>query len=79
MKIAVYAIRASNGRIYIGQSQNAELRLNSHNNGGVSSTKEDCPWVLVKTEFFETREKARFFEWQLKRSKGKRDKWLKVK
>ena len=78
MNCAVYAIQGKNGRIYVGQTEDLERRLNAHNRGGVKSTKDDRPWTLVKVQTFETRELARFFEWQLKRSRGKRLKWLKA-
>ncbi len=76
MNFAVYAIRANNGRIYIGQTENIAHRLDAHNRGVVQSTKADRPWSWIKSENFETREQSRYFEWQLKRSRGKRLKWL---
>ena len=79
MSFAVYAIQAKNGRIYVGQSENVEHRLDAHNKGAVPSTKADRPWTMIKCETFGTREQARFFEWQLKRSRGKRLKWLECK
>lgn len=78
MSFVVYAIGAGNGRIYIGQTADIERRLEAHNRGTVQSTKPDRPWLLIKIKPFETREQARFFEWQLKRSRGKRLKWLGV-
>ena len=79
MSCAVYAIQGKNGRIYVGQTEDVERRLDAHNCGAVESTKDDRPWVLVKSQTFETRELARFFEWQLKRSRGRRLKWLKAR
>lgn len=79
MSFSVYAIQSDSGRIYVGQSQDVELRLQAHNRGLVASTKADRPWILFKAVGFDTREEARFFEWQLKRSRGKRLKWLKCK
>lgn len=79
MSFSVYAIQSDNGRVYVGQSQDVELRLQAHNKGLVASTKSDRPWTLFKTAAFDTREQARFFEWQLKRSRGKRLKWLESK
>jgi putative endonuclease len=79
MSFAVYAIQARSGRVYVGQSENVEQRVNAHNKGAVMSTSADRPWTLVKCETFETREKARFFEWQLKKSRGRRLKWLAAK
>jgi putative endonuclease len=76
MKFYVYAIKSISGRVYIGQTGNLEERLKKHNAGAVKSTKEDRPWAFIKTEEFLTREEARFFEWSIKRSKGKRIKWI---
>jgi len=79
MSFSVYAIQSDSGRIYVGQSQDVEQRLQAHNKGLVASTKADRPWTLFRAAEFDTREQARFFEWQLKRSRGKRLKWLKSK
>jgi len=76
MSFAVYAISGRNGRVYVGQSEDVEQRLKAHNKGLVHSTKADRPWLLIKSQDFDTREQARFFEWQLKRSRGKRLRWL---
>lgn len=72
MSFSVYAIQSSSGRIYLGQSENVRRRLCAHNKGAVASTRADRPWTLLKTQQFATREEARFFEWQIKRSRGKR-------
>jgi putative endonuclease len=76
MTFVVYAIQSTNGRIYIGQTENLQRRLEQHNKGQVKSTKKDRPWAVVKIEDFPTREKARFFEYQLKKSRGRRLTWL---
>ncbi|MCC5846403.1 MAG: GIY-YIG nuclease family protein [Verrucomicrobia bacterium] len=72
----VYAIQSESGRVYVGQTQNLEERLSYHNSGYVKSTSGDSNWRYVKTQSFETRELARYFEWQLKKSRGRRLKWL---
>jgi predicted GIY-YIG superfamily endonuclease len=51
-------------------------RLHLHNKNAVNSTAEAGPWSEFKVEEFPTREQARYFEWQLKKSRGKRQKWL---
>jgi predicted GIY-YIG superfamily endonuclease len=79
MSSYVYAIQSVSGRIYVGQSVNLNNRLRLHNQGAVPSTRNDRPWVLYKTQRFDTREQARYFEWQLKRSRGKRQEWLESK
>ena len=75
----VYAIQSASGRIYIGQTADVAKRLSLHNAGAVHSTKGDRLWVLFKIQEFDTREQARYFEWCLKRSRGKRKKWLETK
>jgi predicted GIY-YIG superfamily endonuclease len=79
MSFFVYAIQSVSGRIYVGQTADVNKRLSLHNAGVVNSTKDDRPWVLFKIQGFETREQARYFEWCLKRSRGKRQKWLETK
>jgi len=78
MMFCVYGIRSQKcGRIYIGQTCNLRERLKVHNNGLVRSTKKDLPWDLIAIERCETRGSARWLESQLKKSKGKRLRWLK--
>jgi putative endonuclease len=73
----VYAIHSNkNGRVYIGQSACLERRLAEHNAGRVSSTKKDLPWTLLRFQEFTTRNEARWFERQLKQSRGRRLRWL---
>jgi putative endonuclease len=78
MSFVVYAIRSDlTGRIYIGQTGRFETRLDSHNCGRVPSTRSDRPWRRFKLQDFPSRSAARWFEYSLKRSRGKREKWLK--
>ena len=73
----VYAIKSqSNFRMYIGQTQDVNKRLQLHNSGHVRSTAKDRPWELLAIEEFSTREEARWFERQLKKSRGKREAWI---
>jgi len=73
----VYAIKSDlTGRIYVGQTQDLLTRLVQHNAGKVASTRKDRPWVVVKTVTFNTRSEARWFEFQLKKSRGRRLAWL---
>jgi putative endonuclease len=72
-----YAIRSHlAGRIYIGQTENVAARIASHNNGQVRSTKKDRPWDLIAVEEFKTREAARWMEHELKKSHGRRTRWI---
>ena len=73
----VYAIENAVERIYVGQTGDWEARLKSHNNGLVRSTQKDGPWRLVAMEKCATQSEARWLEFQIKRSRGKRIKWVK--
>ncbi|WP_129718045.1 GIY-YIG nuclease family protein [Pedobacter sp. SYP-B3415] len=66
----LYAI--SYDRIYIGYTSNLESRLMSHNflaNKGYTSKFR--PWIVVYTEYFETKKEAIIREKQLKSAKGR--------
>jgi putative endonuclease len=73
----VYAIKSlTKARIYIGHTNDLEVRLKYHNFGYVKSTANDRPWRLAAIEKVENRQDARWIERALKKSKGKRLKWL---
>ena len=73
----VYAIKSHlAGRIYIGQTENVMARIAFHNDGQVKSTDKDRPWDLIAFEEFETREAARWRERELKKSHGRRTRWI---
>ena len=73
----VYAIKSHlAGHIYIGQTDNVTARIVSHNDGQVRSTKKNRPWDLIAVEEFETREGARWREHELKKSHGRRIRWI---
>jgi len=75
----VYAIQSTKtGRIYIGQTKDIENRLHLHNQGQVKSTSKEIPWRVIALETFHTREQARWCEKNLKKSRGKRTKWIDV-
>jgi putative endonuclease len=74
----VYAIQSGTSkRIYIGYTNNIDTRLNSHNSGYVKSTAKDKPWKIVAAEQVENKDEARWLEHSLKKSRGKRLKWIK--
>jgi len=76
----VYALQSkSNGRIYVGQAKDINERLKYHNGGYVKSTYDDRPWELVALEKVESVSQARWKERELKKSLGKRTKWLEQK
>ena len=76
-RYCVYAIQSEiTGRVYIGQTDLLQRRLEEHNNDWVKSTKYESPWKLFAIEYFQERSEARWAETRLKRSKGRRSKWL---
>ena len=73
----VYAIESLvNSRIYIGQTQNVDRRIAAHNSGVVKSTRQDRPWRVIKSDPCQTRDAARWLEYQIKSSRGRRLRWL---
>jgi len=58
-------------RIYIGQTNNLNLRLFEHNSGECKSTKHYIPWELVFYETYLTRGEAMKREKELKSHKGR--------
>ena len=73
----VYAIKSlENERIYIGHTNDPNTRLDYHNAGYVKSTAKHRPWVLVGLEEVATKSQAMWVEGALKRSRGRRMKWL---
>jgi putative endonuclease len=73
----VYAIQSlSTRRIYIGQTKDLDKRLRYHNLGYVKSTSRNRPWELMAFVRFRTSSEARWAERELKKSSGKRIKWI---
>ena len=73
----VYAIESLGvERIYIGYTKDLDERLKYHNSGYVKSTSQDRPWTLVAFEIAESKNEARWLEHSLKKSRGKRNKWI---
>ena len=73
----VYAIKnVPTGQIYIGQTKDIKRRLRYHNSGLVKSTRNRRPWVLLAFGEYESRNKARWIEKELKESRGKRLRWV---
>jgi putative endonuclease len=59
-------------RYYIGQTENLDNRLQSHNSGLVRSTKAYLPWELKYTEVYATRSEAMQREHEIKTKKSRR-------
>ncbi|MBM4340827.1 MAG: GIY-YIG nuclease family protein [Deltaproteobacteria bacterium] len=73
----VYAIESvAKKRVYIGHTNSIDNRLKYHNSGYVKSTSKDMPWRLVAVERIEGKDQARWIERSLKKSRGKRLKWM---
>jgi len=76
----VYAIESlSTKRIYVGQTKDLNKRLQYHNLGYVKSTSRNRPWELIAFEKVKSISEARWMERQLKKSRGKRIKWIEEK
>lgn len=67
----VYVLQNKEGRWYIGQTDNLEMRLSRHNNNQVKSTKNRGPWQIIYTESFDSRAKAMQREEYLKSGRGR--------
>ena len=64
--------------IYVGQTGNLSRRLNEHNDGRVKSPKNEAPLQILAGEIFKSRNDARWRENCLKKSRGRREKWIDV-
>jgi putative endonuclease len=72
MPFTVYVLKSlTTGKLYIGQTQDLETRVSSHNNGLSPYTKNRGPWALVYKEEFSTRSEAMVRERFLKTGKGR--------
>ncbi len=57
----VYALRSlSRNYIYVGLTDNLDRRVMQHNSGLNPTTKPYCPFELIWSESFPTRNEARF-------------------
>ena len=58
-------------RIYVGQTEDLEKRIERHNSGRVKSTKPYLPWEIIHSEEFETKVESLKREKELKTHKGR--------
>lgn len=59
MKYYVYILKSlKNNDIYIGSTENIEIRIKLHNSGKVKSTKFYRPWQLLERQEFDSRSEA---------------------
>ncbi len=79
MKYFVYLLKSKiDGSYYIGQTQDITGRLERHNKGRVTSTKNKKPWELIKYETYQTRDESRWREHTLKHNTNERIKFYRV-
>jgi putative endonuclease len=72
MPFFVYILQNTEGRFYIGQTDNLEARLHRHNEGKVFWTKSRGPWKLACSWQFDSRSEALTEELRLKRIKNRK-------
>lgn len=59
MSYYVYILKSmKNGDVYVGSTENVKNRVSMHNAGKVKSTKGYRPWMLLRTERYDTRSEA---------------------
>ncbi|HDL77483.1 MAG TPA: GIY-YIG nuclease family protein [Lentisphaerae bacterium] len=72
----VYVLQSeTEGRMYVGMTEDPERRLQEHNAGKSKWTRRFRPWRMVHTECYETKREALNREKYLKSGWGRR--WLK--
>ena len=65
-----YILENPDGKLYIGQTSNLDIRVNWHNSGKSKYTKNKGPWNLVFVKEFEMRGEAIKYEKYLKSLKN---------
>jgi putative endonuclease len=74
-KFFVYFIQSrKDGTFYIGQTNNLEKRIERHNRGLVTTTKNRIPFDLVYAEHYNSRREAMLRERYLKSLRGVKEK-----
>jgi len=73
MEFFVYILKSlKDDRFYIGQTSDIANRINRHNSGQVTATKNRRPLVIIHTEKFATRAQAMQREKYLKSLKSQK-------
>ena len=68
----VYLLKSDkDGRFYIGQTQDRNVRLRYHNSGRSKYTKHRGPWTLLAFKSFQSRGEAMREEIRLKKMKNR--------
>lgn len=64
----VYIIKSrTDGKLYIGFTNDLKKRFSEHNQGGSLSTKSRKPFTLIYYEAYRSEANAKNREWQLKK------------
>ena len=73
----VYALKSlKDGKYYFGQTDNVIRRPEEHNQGKVKSTRYRRPLILIGYKEYETRNEARWVEYNIKSHSDKKRKFL---
>jgi putative endonuclease len=76
----VYVLKsACKSNLYVGFTENIKKRISEHNNGKVTSTKNDKPWLLIFFECYANKNDALRRERYFKTTIGKRSLKLMLK
>ncbi|MCF7917500.1 GIY-YIG nuclease family protein [Candidatus Gracilibacteria bacterium] len=65
----VYILKSEEGKFYVGQTSNLDIRLRQHNEGLKGHTKKYTNWKIVHSEQYSTRTEALERERQIKKLK----------
>ena len=77
MRYYVYLIQSEkDGNYYIGQTDSVKKRLTEHNAGLVKATRHRRPLKLIGYEVYNSRNEARWREFQLKKHGDKKKKFI---
>ena len=73
----VYLLKSKkDNKFYIGSSSDILRRLNEHNSGKTKSIRHRIPFEVVGFKKFEDKNKARYFEYTVKRNANLRYKFI---
>ena len=74
----VYVLKSlKDKKLYFGHTKNLDSRLKQHNAGKVLSTKFRRPFKLIGFKEYESRNEARWIEYEIKHHSDKKKKFLK--
>ena len=71
-RVGVYILRCSNGRYYVGSTQDIKNRFEEHSAGKVTATKNLLPVEIMLFQPCETVVSARKLEYRVKQLKSRK-------